>query len=159
MKIISGIFSLGHYQRASRPHSGTAMRRAGVSPALREDFRWIKRSQLDTAPSTSFPLGFLKFIAHPTSLRSVAHRGLPFSDHYTSWVCTEMLIYHHVSSAGLCEPAWVRCTPLGKPGISSQREEMLHPPAGLCESAWSSFSSRSLRSKSRVCDCAGQRVG
>lgn len=116
-------------------------------------------SQLDTAPSTSFPLGFLKFIAHPTSLRSVAHQGLPFSDHYTSWVCTEMLIYHHVSSAGLCEPAWVRCTPLGKPGISSQREEMLHPPAGLCESVWSSFSSRSLRSKSRVCDCAGQRVG
>lgn len=68
-------------------------------------------SQLDTAPSISFPLGFLKFIAHSTSLRSVAHRGLPFSDHCTSWVCTEMLIYHHVSSAGLCEPAWVRCTP------------------------------------------------
>lgn len=68
-------------------------------------------SQLDTAPSISFPLGFLKFIAHSTSLRSVAHRGLPFSDHCTSWVCTEMLIYHHMSSTGLCEPAWVRCTP------------------------------------------------
>lgn len=56
----------------------------GVSPALPGGSDGSMGSQLDATPNFSFLLGFLKLIAHPTALR------IPFSGHYTTWLCTEM---------------------------------------------------------------------